>query len=114
MEPNYYEIITSLAAPFDSDEEIVECVHLEVGGELQRDGEREILPRLLRAAINQSCSDPAAFTCYRIWAETLRGCLIGILNRADATLDIGQRRNLTRVVNSLGAFCQIQDFLGRE
>lgn len=64
--------------------------------------------RLARAAGNQAFEDPASFSRYGIWANTVRDNIC----KAKKIIDDGDleegRRLLTRAANSLSAFSDIQ------
>ena len=85
--------------PYESDAEIVRA-----------EGYREcgidpLMPRLLRAALNQVSDGPAMVSRYAIWAETVRDNIITALDVDDQE---EQRRLLTRAANSLSAFAEVQ------
>ena len=66
--------------------------------------------RLARASMNQSEGGDATISRYQIWAETIRGILLSSLEEIESGRpDEDTVRNLRRAINSLGAFCTIQD-----
>jgi len=104
--------IDKIVRSFDSDREILPT---KMG---PYDDTAGIIPRLMRAASNQAvqCTEPgggsAMFSRYAIWAATLQGVLKGILfNMEQGSLSDSDRKNLIKVVNSLSAFCEVQQLL---
>ena len=64
-----------------------------------------LMPRLLRAALNQKSDRPAMVSRYAIWAETVRDNIIAAL---DVDEQKERHRLLTRAANSLSAFAEVQ------
>ncbi len=86
-------------ATYDRDSDIVTTErHHECGID-------PLMPRLMRAALNQMSDGPAMVSRYAIWAETVRDNIIAALNVDDQ----GERRRLLiRSANSLSAFAEVQ------
>ncbi len=98
-----------IARQFDDSEQVRPFCCLEV----KRPTEFEISQiscqsRLVRAARTQVYSGEAMFSRYLIWAETLRGGLMSVVEDLDRSPDENTRRNVVLVSNSLATFCEIQ------
>jgi hypothetical protein len=70
--------------------------------------EEMIYPRLHRAAINQLEDGSATLARYGIWASTMRGILLQAMEELKANDSDSARERITYVINSLGAFIDIQ------
>lgn len=108
MKPTYDEI-EAITESFDESGRVLPCQCWEVQGPLPAKDNVMTQTRLLRAAADQCCSDASTLSRYQIWAETLRGALMSVIDDVDrGQSDEHTRRNLVRVTNSIAAFCEIQ------
>lgn len=73
-----------------------------------------LFPRLSRAAINQVGGEAATISRYAIWANTVRDNLIEALSKMDSHNSEDARRLITRAVNALSAFAEIQALIDQE
>ena len=101
--------LADLLDAYNQSDQVVECPCTEVSGPLTFDIGSLAQARLGRAAENGSSGSGATFSRYRIWAETIRGALIGVLEEEQTDLAETAKANLIRTINSLGAFCAIQE-----
>mgnify|MGYP006916427298 FL=1 len=104
--------IDKIVRGFDSDREILPTKMNPY------DDAAGIIPRLMRAAGNQvdQCAEPgrgsAMFSRYAIWAATLQGVLkIILVNMEQGSLSDSDKKHLIKVINSLSAFCEVQQLL---
>ena len=108
------DLIPSLVALYDRYDERIPYQGSEVDAPIQFDPDDVTLcGRLLRAAEDQVCGDPAAISRYMIWGETLRGLLLAVVNDLDERSATERTRdNCIRALNSISAFCEIQRSIG--
>jgi hypothetical protein len=106
--------IAAITESFDDTARVQPCQCLEVAEPLDYQHSLHVCQgRLHRAAFDQIFSDEAMFSRYRIWAETLRGALMAVIEDLDGGRpDENTRRNVVLVANSLAAFCEIQSRFG--
>lgn len=93
--------LANLVRYYDSEEIKISTAYMDGGVD-------PLWPRFERAALNQITGGDAAFCRYAIWANTLRDNLL------EALESLGQdkrevKRLLTRVINNLSAFSDIQN-----
>ena len=111
---NKERLLNDIVEKYDTDGEIISseiCSYNDI---------EYLFPRLKRAALNHviECDNPgmgaAMFSRYRIWADTIRGVLEELMDQTegDTTRSI-DKKNLIKVVNSLSAFCEIQNLIDR-
>lgn len=103
------EKIAKVILSLSDSEQLGHCECTEVPASLAFDSASSVVwARLLRAAESQQSPDSTGLLRYRIWAETLRGALMSVIEDLDSRPDENTRRNVVSVANSLAAFCEIQ------
>lgn len=111
MKTNPEEMIHSIVARFDTDEELVVSTAYGDGGT------NLLFPRLVRAAMNQCYDGDAMVSRYAIWANTARDHIAAAIHLIENNETEQATRLLVSAHNSLSAFSEIQkqlDPLNRE
>lgn len=106
------EQLEAILLEFADDNRLVPCREPLIENSSVCDTSPMLPLRLLRAAVDQSGSDAATASRYRIWAETLRETIaFAVQNLDEGATEEEIRTSLVRAVNSLGAYCSMQAIL---
>jgi len=106
MIPLTLDEIEAVIQRFRDCQTVVPCLLQEVDDLVPFRDATLVFDRLVRAAGNEKeGSAEIALSRYRIWAETLRGVLLNVVEGGSSPAD--SRKALVYAVNSLSAFCEL-------